>query len=168
MKFILSTLITLLAFNASADLKAGSQARVNYSNVNIMKINSIKENIVYSPQSKTSVAIYQGTVEVNVTVEGNTCGDDAQTLGTLFSRMDNKLYVGLVTGAGSTKMKMCPQYSAPTEVSFLLNVYAPEFKGEDVNTGLGIVSFSDNFSGTRGEADIRLQAKDGKFKVVIK
>ena len=153
------------------DLPAKASTDLTYDQVRMIEVLDLKPTYKYSRQSRTSMAQYQGAVDVSVAVEGNICGGVAKTLGTTFhkpapSSTNQTPIVALVVGRKANVGEMCLQYSKRSEVTFPLQFWIYETPGVPIDQGLGVIESWDYITGKSGQKEIRIQGKAGKLSVV--
>lgn len=139
MKSILMTVALFLSFNAFADLEENTNLSMQYQEVAVLSVESIQSNVKYTPDD---FAAYSGNVMVTAVVEGNLCGSEASTAGTMTLREGEKKFIKVVAGRAHTDQIVgCPQYSQPTTVQFAIPVFGFE-RGEENVQSLGTIVLS--------------------------
>lgn len=171
MKVVLLFVSSICLFASQAlalDLPPTSDAATRYNAVSIMSVLSATANVKYNPPSATSMAFYEGTVEVLVKAEGNICGADPSSIGLFKTADGTKTTIHLVVGKGNAPdREFCLQYSKPAEVKFKLTVYEYEFPGQTIDQSLGILNYFDGMNGNQGSVDIRIKGQNGSLKLEL-
>ncbi|MDX9731327.1 MAG: hypothetical protein RBT63_06110 [Bdellovibrionales bacterium] len=148
----------------AADLEGGARAEKLFSFVKIYNFLGATSEAQYTPANPRSVALYQGTVEIELLVEGNICSGDPASFGLIHNHDGKHDLLSLVTTA--TKGSMCLHYSKPTKIFLPLDIYIPEFSGQPVDRSLGVIKYFDQSIGQSVYIDIRFQASNGVSKIV--
>lgn len=169
MKVVLLIISSLCLFTTNAlasDLPPTSDATTRYDAVSVMSIISATANVTYNPPSTTSMAFYEGSVDVVVKVEGNICGADPTSIGLFKTAEGTKTTIHLMVGKrNAADREFCLHYSKPAEVKFKLTVYEYESPGQTVDQSLGILNYFDGMSGNQGRIDLRIKGQNGSLKL---
>lgn len=170
-----SSLFVLLAAAIAAsplsahagNLVEGARATQVVTTVAIHQYVDVKADILYEPPTATSVPIYSGNIHVNVVVEGNICSSDPASFGVLRMADENRAVKIHLTVSSPAKSGIpgCLSYSSPTQVSFSIPFYVPEFSKDPIDENLGYIESFDPFTGAHGKKEFRLRGGQGKLTV---
>lgn len=161
----LVTAFTLISFSpafAGMTLDPGTLPVFEYNEILIQDIRKSEIEFRYNPSTGTSAEHFEGTVTVEVSVEGNLCLDDSETVGVLRQRRDNKIYLSLIAGhpkAGAAAG--CAQFGMPSWTALVLpfRIYFPEPGQEE---SLGVLLVPNRRTGAMEKHDVRV-ALNGKL-----
>lgn len=174
MRFLnsLLTAFMLISFNqafAGMTLDPGTLPVFEYNEIHIQSIRKSGIEFQHHPKTRTSAEHFEGTVTVEVNVEGNLCLDDSETVGVLRQRRDNQIYLSLIAGHPKANTAAgCAQFGMPSWTALVLpfRVYFPEPGQEE---SLGVLLVPNQQTGTMEKHDVRviLNGKVATLKVVV-
>jgi hypothetical protein len=168
----LVTAFMLISFSqayAGMTLDPGTLPAFEYNEIRIQGIRKSGIEFQHNPRTRTAAEHFEGTVTIEVSVEGNLCLDDSETVGVLRQRRDNQIYLSLIAGHEKKgAADGCAQFGMPSWTAFVLpfRVYFPEPGQEE---SLGVLLVPNQQTGAMEKHDVRvvLNGKVATLKVVV-
>lgn len=162
---------TLLSSNAIAGmtLEPGTLPAFEYNEVFIQGLRNSKIEYKYNPRTRTSAEHFEGTVTVEVDVQGNLCLDDSETVGVLRQRRDNQMFLSLIAGHPTKGAAAgCAQFGMQSWTAFVLpfRISFPEPNQEE---SLGVIMLPNPQTGAIEKNDVRVvvNGKVATLKIVV-
>jgi hypothetical protein len=161
------TLVSIVSVLASVPALANElPVRFSYQPISILKINSVEINAPGVTGSSGELR-FNGTIKFHLTVEGNICVNDPNSVGVLQEL--TKPYRALTLVAGRKIIPNegpigCDDMSRPRELTIEEEVYEVEFRGEPLHLNYGLSVFED-YTAVRKVVQIREQG--GKLVPIV-
>lgn len=154
---------------AGMTLDPGTLPAFEYNEIDIFGVRKSGIEYQHVPSTSTSAEYFEGTVTVEVDVQGNLCLDDSETVGVLRQRRDNLVFLSLI--AGHTKKVSavgCAQFGMQSWTAFVLpfRIYFPTPGQEE---SVGVLLVPNRQAGVMEKHDFRvvLNGKVATLKVVV-